>query len=95
MMVCCRTLGFLCHKAQVTSAAFSPDVSRVLTASRDNPSRVWHLRMLESGEGFAIGCARLGNNTDLAEVRQRYGLGELAPICGDHPPVPVNWQELK
>ena len=60
-----------------------------------HPLRVWHLRMLESGEGFAIGCARLGNNTDLAEVRQRYGLGELAPICGDHPPVPVNWQELK
>jgi hypothetical protein len=28
------------------------------------------------GDAFAIACARLGNNIDLADVREHYGLGE-------------------
>jgi len=38
---------------------------------------------------------RLGNSTDLTDPRVRYGLGEIAPICGDHPPLPVHPHRLK
>jgi len=121
------------HRSSVKSVAFSPDGTRILTASEDGSARVWdaatgaevailglggqdafvHFAMfsrdgtkvttasdelrvwdlikLEKGDGFAVACQRLGVwNRDLAEVRARYRLGEITPICGDYSPVPVD-----
>ncbi|MCP4305491.1 MAG: hypothetical protein GY788_11560, partial [bacterium] len=83
------------HDGPVLSVAFSPDGTRVVTASVDRPARVWDASHLGTSDAFAIACQRLGNNIDLTEVRERYGLGELTPICGDNPPLPVNWRELE
>jgi hypothetical protein len=58
-------------------------------------ARVWDVRNLEKGDGLAIACQRLGNNTDLTEVRARYNLSEITPICGDHKPLPVDPLRLK
>jgi hypothetical protein len=73
------------------------DIPRALTnvASSDRTARLWDMTKLEKSDGFAIACVRLGGNTDLADVRARYGLGEVAPICGDYPPPPVDPRRLK
>jgi WD40 repeat protein len=44
---------------------------------------------------FSAACERLGANTSLAEVQARYGLGELAPICGENSPMPVDSSKLR
>jgi WD40 repeat protein len=75
--------------------AFSPDGTRLATASRDGTARVWDLEKLDKGNGFAVACTRIGDNIDLAAPRARYGLGEVAPICGDHAALPVDPQQLK
>ena len=67
----------------------------MVTASWDKTARVWDVSKLEQGDGFAIACARLGKNTDLTDVRNRYGLGEIAPICGEHAPLPVDPAQLQ
>jgi WD40 repeat protein len=82
------------QKAWIYSAAFSPDGTRIVTASSKG-ARIWNLTGLEKGDAFAIACARLGINTDLTEVRARYALGKLAPICGDHRPLPVDASKLE
>ena len=66
-----------------------------MTASWDATARVWDLTKLEKGDGFVIACMRLGNRTDLTDPRARYGLGEIAPICGDYPPLLVDPRRLK
>jgi hypothetical protein len=74
---------------------FSPDGAHVVSASWDATARIWDISQLEKGDAFAIACQRLGNDTDLADVRARYGLGEITPICGDHPPLPVDLSRLQ
>ena len=86
---------FAGHEGQVWSATFSPDGSRVATASSDHTVRISDISKLEKGDAFAVACQRLGNNTDLSEVRARYDLGEIMPICGDHPPLPVDPTRLE
>ena len=83
------------HSETVYSAAFSPDGNRIATASWDYTGRVWDISSLEKGDPFQIACQRLGNNTDLADVEARYGLSKLPPICGDHPPLPVDLVKLQ
>jgi WD40 repeat protein len=83
------------HEDEVNSAAFSSDGTKVVTASDDNTVRVWDLRKLEKGDGFAVACARLGNNTDLTDVRARYRLAKITPICGEFSPLPVDPAKLK
>jgi WD40 repeat protein len=83
------------HEDWVNSASFSPDGTRVVTASEDNTARLWDVSTLVAGGDFAIACARLGNDIDLADVHARYGLGGLEPICGDHPPLAVDWSKLQ
>lgn len=74
----------------VNSAAFSRNGARLVTLSPDRTANVWDLTTLEKGDGFEIACARLGSDTSLAEIRQRYGLREIMPICGDHRPLPLD-----
>ena len=57
-------------------AAFSPDRARMILLSEGKTARVAKLSWPLKGDAFAIACARLGNNIDLADVREHYGLGE-------------------
>ena len=86
-------IGLKGHSHEISSAAFSSDSARVITGSFDGSARIWDVSTLEKGDAFAVACARLGNNTDLTALAKRYGLGELRPICGDHPPQPVDWSK--
>ena len=74
--------------------AFSPDGAKVATVSLDGTARIWDVSTLEKGSAFSVACRRLGNDIDLADLRARYRLGEMAPICGDHAPQPVDWNKL-
>jgi WD40 repeat protein len=87
------------HTNSVTAVAFSPDGTRLLTGSEDNTARLWDISDLEKGDAFQIACQRLfkigRGKVDLRDVEQRYGLDPLPPICGDHPPAPVDLGELR
>ncbi len=83
------------HGDKVSSAVFSPDGTRVATASLDGTARIWDVSHVEQGNAFAIACRRLGNDTELGAARARYGLGNLVPVCGDHPSQPVDWSKVK
>ena len=58
-------------------------------------ARIWSIAGLEKGDAFQIACQRLVENTSLKDVEERYGLGELAPICGANAPVPVDWSKIE
>ena len=83
------------HENEVTSAAFSLDASRLLTVADDRTARLWDISSVEKGDIFAVACQRLGQNTDLADVRERYGLGGMVPICGANAPSPVDREKLQ
>lgn len=80
--------------ATALTGKFSPDGSRIILALSDDTAVVTDVSMMEQGDLFAMACARLGADTDLAEIERRYGV-ELAPICGDNPPAavdPLQWR---
>ena len=83
------------HDGAVTSAAFSPDGGRIVTASDDSTARVWDISTLEDGDAFAVASARLGNNADLTDLAKRYGLADLKPICGATTPNSVDWSKVQ
>jgi hypothetical protein len=90
------------HTGPVSAVAFSPDGTHILTGSWDNTALLWDIADLEKGNAFEVACQKLGKLTwdpkmrwDLKDVGQRYGLDPLPPICGDHPPAPVDLRELQ
>lgn len=66
-----------------------------MTASWDKTARLWKLSDIENDDAFSIACQRLGNDTDLADVRRRYALGETTPICGANAPLAVDLTKLQ
>jgi len=72
------------------SVAFSPDGSQIAAGDGVGVVRVIDISMVEEGDGFAVASQRLGSDTSLTDAQERYGLGELKPICGDHPPLPAD-----
>lgn len=65
----------------------------------DGPTRnyvqIWSAVETLEGDAFQIACRRLGNDVSLDDVREHYGLGVLAPICGDNAPLPVDLSALR
>ena len=72
----------------------TPDGSNLFIPTFDGLN-IWDVSSIETGDAFQVACQRLTNNTSLEEIRERYGLGELAPICGDNAPLKVEWADLK
>jgi WD40 repeat protein len=84
------------HEGPVYSVAFSGDDRSIVSSSLDNTVRVWDISSaIGSGNAFQVACNRMANNTDLSDVEARYGLSKLTPICGDHPPLPVDQAKLQ
>jgi WD40 repeat protein len=75
------------HDDVVLSAAFSPDGTRVVTASRDNTARIWDISSIPKGNIFRIACAWLPDH-DLTDIARDYGLTNLEPICEGDPLLP-------
>jgi WD40 repeat protein len=47
------------HREELSGAAFSPDGTRIITASWDNMVRLWDISGLPRGNLFQIACAWL------------------------------------
>lgn len=78
----------------IESIGFSPDSKRAVAATY-RTARVLDVSALQSSNASHIACLRLGTDTSLLEVQERYGLADLPPICGDHLPMIVDWAELQ
>jgi WD40 repeat protein len=74
----------------IWSVAFSPDGNRVAAGNSLGTAVVVDISMMMKGDAFAVACQYLRSDTNLADAAERYGLGELQPICGDQPPLPAN-----
>ena len=75
------------HDNWVHSAAFSPDGTRVVTASYDKTARLWDVGSIPKGNIFQVACAWLPDH-DLTNIARDYGLTNLEPICRGDPPLP-------
>jgi hypothetical protein len=73
----------------------SPDWFFEDTPSRERTARIWDVADLSTGDAFSIACRQLGNDINLADVQERYGLGEIAPICSANAPLPVDVRKLQ
>ena len=61
------------HDGAVSSAAFSPDGSRIVTASCDNTGRIWdvHLQTMSVKDLLAEACLHLVGVTKLTREEMR------------------------
>ena len=72
------------HEDRVTNALFSPDGTRVVTASADKTARVW-IAPPVAPDIVATACKMLLDH-DTAALSTRYGIDVKDPICtGDEP----------
>ena len=83
------------HTGPVHSAIFLPDGVHVATASEDKTARVWDVSAPNISDAVAVACTFLGNDTDLTQVRTRFGLGDVVPICGSNSPQPAEQSKLE
>ena len=74
-------------KTGSSSAAFSPDGARIVTASSDKTARIWAVSHIPKGDIFQIASAWLPDH-DLTDIAREYGLTNLEPICESDPPLP-------
>ena len=78
----------------MNSAAFSPDGSRIVTASGDNTARIWdaHLQTMSARDLLVQACARLAGVTKLTRDEMRLaGYPDSMPeigVCNDAKPAP-------
>jgi WD40 repeat protein len=85
---CLSTL--LGHTEFVWSAAFSPDGTRVVTASLDNAARVWDVSAIPKGDILEVACMLLRMHHDPVSLEgvTDYPLTFDRPICVTDPPPP-------
>jgi WD40 repeat protein len=59
------------HDGRVTSAAFSPEGSRIVTASADKTARIWDIRLQTMSANDLLGevCRRLSGKFTREEMR--------------------------
>ena len=82
------------QEGRVNSAAFSPDGSRIVTASGDNTARIWdaHLQTMSARDLLVQACARLAGVTKLTRDEMRLaGYPDSMPeigVCNDAKPAP-------
>jgi WD40 repeat protein len=75
------------HSGWVSSAAFSPDGGRIVTASWDNTARVWDIGALPKGHILQVACKLLNGDFSLNGITT-YPLVFDRPICAIDPPPP-------
>ena len=74
----------------VISAAFSPDGSRIVTASFDKTARIWDVSTIPKGNILQVACALLKLREDPVSLDgvTDYPLTFDRPICATDPPLP-------
>lgn len=74
---------------------FSPDGQRLAVAVSTGQVFVLDVSGVPREGLFALACRRLGADTSLEELRKRYELESIAPICGTSPPTSLDVGQLR
>lgn len=75
------------HDAAVSSVAFSPNGTRIVSGARDGTARLWNV---DYGPGniFEVFCSRLPTR-DPPAIVETYGIDLGEPICSGEEPLPL------
>ena len=75
------------HADDINSATFSPDCTRVVTASEDKTARIWVTPPVASNI-IATACKML-RDYDATDLSIHYGIEVKDPICTGDEPAPT------